>query len=342
MLKKITFLLCSLLVSTFLISEVCFRVYFSRHPGVPFLSSPKRIINSFYYPELKTVDNSTEEDSFRILILSGSAFHKNFGKVETCLLDGLNKKTHKKIKIFNLAMPAQTSRDSFFKYEYLKDKPFDLVIFYHGLNEARANNCPDSMFREDYSHYSWYRLVNRKTRYENNRFFVTPFVLDYIFQNAKDRFLKTQYVPKHAPKEEWMDYGNKIKTAEPFKENLTSILEIAKTKNETVLLLTYAYYIPADYSLSKFKAKALDYQAHGYPIEIWGKPENAEKAIQAHNQVVRELAVQYPYDLFLDQEKLMAKNGKYYDDICHFSPKGSKKFADNITGAILFLIRNLK
>ena len=46
------------------------------------------------------------------------------------------------VRIFNLAMPAHTSRDSWLKYAALRDARFDLVIFYHGINEARVNNAP--------------------------------------------------------------------------------------------------------------------------------------------------------------------------------------------------------
>ncbi len=332
---RITLYFIIFLICAIFFSEIIFRAFFVFRLETPLFLSSKKIINYFYYPELKKVDSSRWSDgTFKILILSESTFNNDWGTMEAHLFENLSQKMNKPIKIFNLAQSSQTSRDSYFKYEYLRKKHFDQVIFYHGLNDARANNCLDEMFKKDYSHYAYYRLINRKTRYENIPFFITPFVLDVIFQQIKDRLCRTLYVPKEFPRKEWMDYGGKIKTREPFKENLSKILEIAKAKNESVLLMTCAYYISEGYSLEKFKTRGLDYKATRCPLEIWGNPENIEKTILAHNQVTRELALEYRVSKFVDQEKLMPKIGKYYNDICHLSDEGCELFIERLMDKI--------
>jgi hypothetical protein len=53
--------------------------------------------------------------------------------------------------------------------------------------------------------------------------------------------------------------------------NLTAILDLAGQRGDRVLLMTFATYLPADYSLQAFLEKRLDYGLHSAaPIEILG------------------------------------------------------------------------
>ena len=48
--------------------------------------------------------------------------------------------------------------DSLWKYRYWYDGyDFDLVMFYHGINDSRANNYPRDVFRDDYTQFSYYQ-----------------------------------------------------------------------------------------------------------------------------------------------------------------------------------------
>ena len=144
-------------------------------------------------------------------------------------------------------------------------------------------------------------------------------------------------MPTIAPKEEWLKYGADIKTRNCFKRNIEAILAIAQEKHEQILLMSFAYYVPQDYSLDKFTKKQLDY---GYlplsaPVEEWGSPMNIIKGLQVHNDVIREMALFYPDIVYVDQEGLMPKNGVYFGDICHFTRQGCEQFVDNMVHMIL-------
>jgi hypothetical protein len=131
--------------------ELLARAFWQQH-GVPF-SEPGRILYA-YYPELQDVDTARpgprhDDKFYDILFLGGSALNRQWGAVEQVLLEQLFRYGHRNVRIFNLAMPAHTSRDSWLKYAALRKARFELVLFYHGINETRANNVPPELFRED-------------------------------------------------------------------------------------------------------------------------------------------------------------------------------------------------
>jgi hypothetical protein len=95
--------------------------------------------------------------------------------------------------------------------------------------------------------------------------------------------------------------------------------------------MTFAYHVPADYSLEAFRAGTLDYaEGASLPVEIWGRPENTIAALEQHNDAVRELASQHPEVVFIDQERLMPRSGKHFLDCCHFTPEGCTVFTEHL------------
>ena len=140
--------------------------------GVPF-HKPNRILYA-YYPNLKQVDTErpAHDDAFYdIVFLGGSVLHRDWTPIERILREQLADNGHRNVRIFNLAVPAHTSRDSWLKYASFRDVRFELVVFYHGVNETRANNAPPQLFREDYAHYSWYKSVNMLAAYHGTAVF---------------------------------------------------------------------------------------------------------------------------------------------------------------------------
>ena len=167
---KLTLFLFVALV-TVVSMELAARAYWSLCCQVPF-NKPGLVLYA-YYPELRRVDQVRprhHDKSYDILLLGGSVLNSGWGSVEKALHDQLTAIGQRKIRIFNLAVPAHTSRDSWLKYGALKKARFDLVIFYHGINETRANNAPPEIFREDYAHYSWYEIANALASYHRRKF----------------------------------------------------------------------------------------------------------------------------------------------------------------------------
>lgn len=316
--------------------EVSARLFWTIRFHIPFFYTDK-IIYAFY-PELKDIDERRPTKSkglFNILMLGGSVLNRDWSSVEEMLEKKLASKTTKEINIYNVAEKAHTSLDSYYKYKYLKDAHFDLVLFYHGINETRANNCPPSVFRQDYSHYSWYRIINS---YEKQRplisFFSFPFTLNYAFMVLGEKMGLNDVVPMHEPKQEWLRFGASVKSKDSFERNIKRIIDLAESRGHPLLLMTFAYYVPGDYSKDKFHSKLLDYTDPLFPVELWGKPDNVIAGIETHNGVVRQIAQNNKNILFADQAASLPKEGKYFHDICHLTHEGSQIFVDNMVDVI--------
>lgn len=317
-------------------AEVTVRAFWKYRYHIPF-RDPGRILYA-YYPELRYVDlkNPTNEDNFYdILLLGGSVLNRKYGHVEQELLEQLAYAGHHNVRIFNLAESAHTSRDSLLKYAALDDARFELVIFYHGINETRANNAPPNIFLNDYSHYSWYETVNALARYHGTSTFALPYTIQYLSGRVRQVLKPDQYVPTRLPRSDWIRYGHILSSTAAFEENLRSILDIAMRRGEQVLLMTFATYVPKDYLRETFEEKRLDYTLHLTPIEIWGQRDNVLSAVAAHNEVVRNLVTRYEGTIFVDQAKLMEGSGRYFNDPCHFTSRGSYKFVENLVKVLL-------
>jgi hypothetical protein len=318
------------------------RAYWKIYYNVPF-AHPGRILYA-YYPELKAVedDRPTHHDKYyNILLLGPSVLHRNWGQVEQDLREGLARNGLHDVRIFNLAMPAHNSRDSWLKYQSLNDARFNLVIFYDGINETRVNNVPPRLFRKDYSHFSWYQVVNALANYRGATF-ALPYTLHYLIIRLQQELWKDQYdSTTDGPRKDWIKYGDQTLSAESFKENLTAIINLAKHRGDQLLLMTFAIYVPENYSLAAFEAYQLDYGYGGpynTPIEIWGSREHVVASVGIHNEVVRSLAANNGV-LLLDQANQMEQNGRYFNDPCHLTAAGSEQFAQNILRVLIPLIK---
>lgn len=335
-----------LLLSAFLCivsAEVAARAFWSLSYGVPF-RDPGRILYA-YYPELRRVDGErpTHGDKFYdILFLGGSTLHRDFSQVEQVLLEELAYKGHRNVRIFNLAMTSHTSRDSWIKYGALGAARFELVLFYDGINETRANNAPPEIFREDYSHYSWYEDVNMLASYHGTASFALPYTLRHLVNQMRRHLTKDSYVPINMPRKDWVQYGRDSRSAVSFKHNLSAIIELARRRGDGLLLTTFATYVPKDYSLESFLKKSLDYGLHLYSFRMWGAREHVLETVAVQNEIVRSLAAQHEGVLFVDQANLMAGFPRYFNDPCHFTVVGSSIFVQHLLRVLLPRLENGK
>ena len=320
-----------------LLVEVVSRAEWSIRREVPFFSPN----TYFYYPELRDAERKStnkEDNFFDILLLGGSVLHKKRSNIYQILLEKTTFATKRKIRVHNLSEPGHTSLDSYYKYRHLSNKKFDLVLFYHGINDLRLNNCPTPIYQNDYSHYSWYKVINLFERHRNTRHIASLYSLYYRLIRVRERLSSPPlYIPRKTPTEEWTKYGSNIKSADAFSLNLKKILEIAYQKQEPVLLMTFCSYVPKDYSLERFENRELDYCLNECPIEIWGTPKNIVTGLTVHNKIIKSFAENSAGVVFVDQEALMPKNGLYFNDICHLTHKGCERFVDNIMEIILEL-----
>lgn len=321
--KTLLALLCS--AAIFAASgEVASRAYWA-YRGLSFANA-QRELHLFYYPRLRPVEAlriDPDDGFYDVLLLGGSVLMPAYGQIGASLGRRLGRATGQPTRIHNVAFEGHSSLDSLYKYRHLRDKHFDLVVLYHGINEVRANNAPPTLFRDDYSHYSWYDAVNRIEAGADSRYLVFPVTLRLLAQLAGERLGLRAYVPTHEPRPEWIQYAATVQTRGSFEHNLQGVMRLAAEKHEPLALMTFAYYQPEQYP---------DVPDWLFPTEGWGKPEYVVRGIEAHNEIVRTLA--RGADLILvDQEARIPKDASHFRDICHLTPAGTRSWVDNLLAA---------
>ena len=312
-----------------LLLEIWARGYYSARRGVEFLASPRELIY-LWYPELKQAEKDTGKNGPRVLFLGGSVLTEDWGEIPQKFTDEYRKATGQEVNIINLAASAHSSLDSFYKYKWLGGREFDLVVFYHGINEVRANNIPKDLWKKDYSHYSWYDELNFYFRHPALRKtgMLLPYFVKHLLVNFDRKLLnRDRYVPEHSPREEWLSFGSEIKTAESFRENLEGVINMAGRKGEPLMVMTYAYCQPSDEDLADNENPYVAF------TEVWGDMDNVIKGMDTHNEIIRRIEPREDL-IFVDQEEELGNNRDYFADICHMTGKGSQVFAENMVDAL--------
>ena len=323
---------------------------------IPFFQPEKILLN--YYPELKpALKNNSTDAGLKILVLGGSVVYDSTVTAMVndtphhstfCNLSYLLKKNLQIIQpdleavVVSLAKPAHNSLDSWYKYKYLKNARFDFVIIYHGINDTRANNSPSNVFDINYRHIAFYNELHVLNRHPEINITVLPYFIDLHIQRAlmNEGYRKT--IPKDFSEffnaehlHELFRFGDTIKTGETFKRNLENILRLAQMKQETVLLSTYAHYMPDNYTLERFLNRELDYAEQVYPAEIYGSPAHVKAGIEQHNEIAKTLHMEYPEIQLIDFDNVIPKDGKHFNDICHLTDVGCEILAWHLSNIIV-------
>ncbi len=318
-----------------LAAELGARIFWAVKYHRPLLGKPGLLYS--FYPELRGVHRLTDSrrsGRLDVLILGGSVISNAWGNISTVLTEELSRVTDKNIGVVNLARPAHTTLDSYLKYALLGEYPFDVVVIYHGVNDARTNNCPPGVFRDDYSHYSWYHDLSRLLAHKEASFLVLPYTLEMLMHRVEERMGGRVILPTAQPSREWLDHGSNIKSAGPFRRNMERIIELAKQRNQKILLQTFAFYLSKDYSAEKFRARELDYSFHSAPLEAWGEPQCVAKAVAVHNEIIHDLAAQDSTLFFLDQATRIPHEATFFNDACHLTGRGCLVFGEGLARAV--------
>lgn len=322
----------SVFVVVYLLLEVGLRLVLQVSTGASFFKPSTIIYN--YYPELLPIqqaDISNADSTLNILILSCSVLHKDWVDI----VSEMNKCAHvpagyRHIKIYNASGVGHGSRDNLVKYGLLANKKFDVVVYYDAINDSRLNNCPDAVFKTDYSHYLWYDEINQIISHKEMDVTVIPFMYDWIKIRLKTLFVKDAYIPKHfSLRPDWQMYGSNMKSLPCYKTNVRQVMDMAGRQGAKFLYFTFAYYLPANYSLQGFERKTLDYTFcdHSRETEIWGTPQNVSRFIDSVNAESKVWVTPYQNARWIDLYSEFPKSGDYFADVCHFSPKGIHRFA---------------
>ena len=98
--------------------------------------------------------------------------------------------------------------------------------------------------------------------------------------------------------------------------------------------------MPRDYSLERFHASQLGYGLHQMPLELWGDPNAVQRAVAAHNAVVRRVAQDSQGVRFVDQARLLEGRPGWFNDPCHLSLRGAHRFVHNLLPVALPALRD--
>ena len=334
----------SLLVLAILLELGLRAVYFSADPRVLVYPPVANAINGLQDSDF---DSEIPPGEFRILALGASAFiTRNFQPQMQALLNEnpLFAEQDLKVRLVSAGIPAHMTYDSLWKYRYWYDGyDFDLVMFYHGINDARANNYPRDVFRDDYSQFSYYhRFWPAFDWIEQHPRLSRSFLVSWVMKLSLGA--KTMFAPefeREAPynnplDDPWRAEAGDLKTPPVFARNVEAVMELAAEREAPLLLLTYTYYVPKGYSNERFLAGELDYSfaEESVATEVWGWSHHVQAAIEAHDGVIRKIAAEHPEVLFFDMERFMPKDGEHFIDICHWTDLGQAKFAEGLVQAL--------
>jgi hypothetical protein len=259
---------------------------------------------------------SLSDDRYDVLLLGGSVAEQ----VADNLQAELEAHSKQEVRVYSVARSAHNSRDSFLKFGRLKDKEFDCVIVYNGINDVAMNYVEGSLYRDDYSHCGWYASFQR--RLKAGRMSMTEISSDLLQSISRQ------------PRPDDLQYGDNIKTARSVQSNLSSIASQAAQNGSTVVLMSFASYIPTNYTKARFRAGELDYSSGQFdmPVEQWGRVKDITKMLAVQNKAVRQLAEERK-TVWVDQAELI-QGPQNFCDVCHLSPAGCELFAKNTVAAL--------
>ncbi len=246
----------------------------------------------------------------RILTLGGSAFFNR--DMADRLGQSLRGMSGSRLEVLGGALRVHNSRSSLHKFRYLSSYGLDYVLIYHGVNDLDANHVLPKYFSPDYTHL--------------HPFFKRNFILD---NSVAARVIYNRFLYKRPPTVLMgADY-----MAEPiFKDNLETLVDEIRASGGEPILMTFAWSIPPQYSLSSFQSGGVGYNNpdnyDSCPVEMWGTPAYVREGLDRHNAVTRKVAEQKKVRL-IDQEELMGKSLEWFGDPVHLSEPGTQKFIQN-------------
>jgi hypothetical protein len=237
--------------------EIVSRAYWTLGRKVP-ASNTSRIWNAYYEELSKSgvehAPTSRDHESYEVLLLGGSTIHMSINELNSRLVPVLESHTGRSVHVTDLAWYGRNSLDSRLKYEHFSDKRFDLVLVYDGFNDARMNNTKPGAFRADFSHDPRYSELRALSRHPEVGWFALPFTVEFVAISVSSR----QLGMKAGTDLKWSSVAE-ARSPEGFEGNLEAIARTAAERGDPLVLMTFAYHIPENYSDEAYEAGQLDY-----------------------------------------------------------------------------------
>jgi hypothetical protein len=309
--------------------EVAARVFWQVHFHVPARVAWKAMLPEWDASGVDAVAPHHGDKSFDVLLIGGSTLTDDFGTIAAELKQTLQSRVPWPVRVVNLSCVGRISLETRIKYEWLADKRFDLVVLYDGFNDIYLNNVAPDRFRMDGSNLPHVREMKLLHNHSEMRYFALPATLGYLATHVGDKWGVIG-----RPRRTWLEYGSDLRSPAMYLSNLEAIAALARDRGDPLVMQSFAYHIPANYSDAAFAAKTLDYDKHLAPVSNWGTTENVRAAITAHNAVVKAVAAEHPEVTFVDQADLIAGGKANFNDCCHMTPTGCRTWVDNLVSAL--------
>jgi hypothetical protein len=284
----------------------------------------------YYYPELKasgatSAAGSRDDGTIDVLTLGGSVLLQ----IESVLEMRLREELGDHVRCYHLSTTAHTSRDSLLKYRQLAGRKFDVVIICHSINDVRMNYWPQSRFQADYTHCPWYAHLEHDVQLGQLTLW------DRVVQFATQEGLG----PPAAA-----DYplGNDLKTPPAFENNLSQLAIEAAARDDRVVFLTMAAYLPNGYTRKAFQDGTLDYGTGDakYTAELWGEPQQVLAGIVEHNRRTRAVAGRHEHVRLVDIEASIEASGQNFSDICHLTRSGQQRIIGELVPVVVEIVKS--
>ena len=320
----------ALLALVIIAMEAGSRLFWKFKYDVP-LSRPGDLIYVFY-PTVRDarLESHRPDPSHRdILVLGGSVLDE--------MRDGFADLSARKggnLRFEVAAQVAHTTLDSRRKYQMLEDLPYDEVLLYDAINDCKYNSVPAKLFDDEYTAYPFYKLTSALLHHPEVKYAVLPYTLYFAWVNLREIGKNEWQKPVVIARRNWIRFGSNIKSAQTFRQNLDDIVRRAQLHGQTVHLLTFASYIPQDYTEEKFRAGKLDYAHPRLRVAVWGNATDVRNCINRHNQIIREIAVEHSNVHLVDMESAIPGEGRLFDDACHLSTLGKERFFHALGAAL--------
>jgi hypothetical protein len=182
----------------------------------------------------------------------------------------------------------------------------DVVVYYEGINDNIYNSFP------------W--LVGEPTvGYFDARSLRSSVFLDLLRYHLVDKALRS--VP---------DFENRpLRSPAIFEENVRGIVEIARRRNASAVLATFAIALPT--SDAKLLARIRSEEA--VMRHFWGNLSSTVAGVRAHDQVVERLAAQLNLPLACVAEAI-PHDAAHFEDVCHLTDAGNEILSRIVAAAV--------
>jgi len=242
-----------------------------------------------------------DQNTIRILTLGGSAmFNRRMTeRLTASFKKALSNTASAKIEILGGALRGHCTRYSVIKYSrYFYKYNFDYVIIYHGINDLWMNHVASTDFRDDYSHLNAW---SKRNWLMDHSILARNFYNEYLWHKRKK-----------------VNNGAKSSSYRTFNANIRELVRVIRKNNGVPVLMSYAWYIPENYTITKFLQGKLDYiNPTNYDrcmVEHWGDLDYVKEGLKRHNLIIKTISKEKNI-LLIDQKSKFEKKAVYFGEM---------------------------